>query len=82
LVVGPVRRIIGSFNFREPVHPDGVDLGDPVLEVGPFGLILYLAITENAFQCDERPLLESLGEQLGRRFEREPNPEGRSGVVG
>jgi hypothetical protein len=39
-----------------------VDLGDPVLEDGPFDLILYLAIAENAFQGDESPLLESLGE--------------------
>jgi hypothetical protein len=39
-----------------------VDLGDPVLEDGPFDLILYLAIAENAFQGDELPLLESLGE--------------------
>jgi hypothetical protein len=39
-----------------------VDLGDPVLEGGPIDLILYLAIPENAFQGDELPLLESLGE--------------------
>src|ERR1700733_4447863 len=62
LVVGSIRRIIGGFNFREPLHADGVDLGDPVLEVGPFDIILYLAISENAFQGDELPLLESLGE--------------------
>jgi hypothetical protein len=39
-----------------------VDLSDPVLEGCPFDLILYLAIPENAFQSDELPLLESLGE--------------------
>jgi hypothetical protein len=39
-----------------------VDLCDPVLEGGPFDLILYVAIPENAFQGDELPLLESLGE--------------------
>jgi hypothetical protein len=39
-----------------------VDLGDPVLEGGPFDLILYLAIPENAFQGDELPLLERFGE--------------------
>ena len=50
LVVGPVRRIIGGFNFREPLHADGVDLGDPVLEAGAFDLILYRAIPENAFR--------------------------------
>jgi len=62
LLVCSVRRIIGGFNFREPLHADGVDLGDPVLEGGPFDLILYLAIPKNAFQGDELPLLESLGE--------------------
>jgi hypothetical protein len=62
LVVGSVRRIIGGLDFREPLHADGVDLGDPVLEGGPFDVILYLAIPENAFQGDELPLLESLGE--------------------
>jgi hypothetical protein len=36
--------------------------GDPVLEGGPFTFTLYLAITEDAFQGDELPLLESLGE--------------------
>jgi len=39
-----------------------VDLGDPVFERDPFDLILYFAIAENAFQGDELPLLESLGE--------------------
>ena len=62
LVVCSVQRIIGGFNFREPLHADGVDLGDPVLEGGPFDVILYLAIPENAFQGDELPLLEGLGE--------------------
>jgi hypothetical protein len=62
LVVGSVRRIIGGFDFRKPLHADGVDLGDPVLEAGPFDVILYLAIPKNAFQGDELPLLESLGE--------------------
>ncbi len=39
-----------------------MDLGDPVLEGCPFDFILHLAIPENAFQGDELPLLESLGE--------------------
>jgi hypothetical protein len=39
-----------------------VYLGDPVLERNAFDVILYLAIAENAFQGDELPLLESLGE--------------------
>jgi hypothetical protein len=41
-----------------------MDLGDPVLEGGSLDLILilYLPIPENAFQSDELPLLESLGE--------------------
>jgi hypothetical protein len=59
---GSVRRIIVGFNFREPLHADGVDLGDPVLKGGPFDLILYLAIPENVFQGDEFPLLERFGE--------------------
>ena len=59
---GPVRRIIGGFHLREPLHADGVDLGDPVLEGCPFDVILHLAIAENAFQGDELPLLESPGE--------------------
>jgi hypothetical protein len=62
LVVGSVRRIIGGFDFRKPLHADGVDLGDPVLEADAFDVILYLAIPENAFQGDELPLLEGLGE--------------------
>src|SRR5882757_5424505 len=61
LVVGSIRRI-GGFNFRKPLHADGVNLGDPVLEGSLFDLVLYLAISENAFQGDELPLLESLGE--------------------
>jgi hypothetical protein len=35
-----------------------VDLGDPVLEGGPVDIILYLAISENAFQmsrCTQMP---------------------------
>jgi hypothetical protein len=62
LVVGSVRGIISGLGLREPLHADGVDLGDPVLEGGSFDIILYLAIPENAFQGDELPLLEGLGE--------------------
>jgi hypothetical protein len=39
-----------------------VDLGDPVLEGDAFDLILYLAIPEDAFQANELPLPEGLGE--------------------
>ncbi len=46
---------------RQPFQAGGVDLCDPVLEGGAFDLI-SLAIPENAFQGDELPLLESLGE--------------------
>jgi hypothetical protein len=35
----------------------GVDLCEPVLEGGPFDLILYLAIAENAFQGNDSPLI-------------------------
>src|SRR6202049_1038090 len=62
LVVGSVSWIISGLELREPLHADGVDLGDPVLEGCPVHLILYLAMPENAFQGDELPLLESLGE--------------------
>lgn len=58
----PIRRIIGGLAFQEPLHADGVNLGDPMLEGGSFDLILYLAIAEDAFQGDELILLESLGE--------------------
>jgi hypothetical protein len=51
-----------SFYFREPLHADGVDLCDPVLEGCPCDFILHLAITQGAFEGDELPLLESLGE--------------------
>ena len=61
LVVGSIRRIIGGLYFREPLQVGGVDLCDPLLEGGAFDLI-SLAIPENAFQGDELPLLESLGE--------------------
>jgi hypothetical protein len=62
LVIGSVSWIVSGLDLREPLHADGVDLGDPVLEGGSFDVILYLAIPENAFQGDELPLLESLGE--------------------
>jgi hypothetical protein len=39
-----------------------VDFGDPVLEGGPLDFILYLAMPESAFEGDELPLLEGLGE--------------------
>ncbi len=62
LVVGSVSWIISGLDLREPLHGDGVDLGDPVLEGVPFDFILYLAIPENAFQGDQLSLLDSLGE--------------------
>jgi len=36
----------------------GVDLAYPVLEGGPFDLILHLALPQVPFQGDELPLLE------------------------
>ena len=62
LVASSVCWIISGLDLRKTLHVAGVDLGDPVLEGGPFDLILYLAIPENAFQGDELPLQESLGE--------------------
>jgi hypothetical protein len=62
LVAGSVRRIISGLDLREPLHAGGMDFCDPVLEGGALDFILYLAISENAFQGDELPLQESLGE--------------------
>ena len=62
LVAGSVCWIISGFDLREPLHADGVDFGDPVLERGALDLILDLAIPQGAFKGDELPLLESLGE--------------------
>jgi hypothetical protein len=39
-----------------------VDLGDPVLEGDALDFILYLSVPENAFESNELPFLESLGE--------------------
>ena len=39
-----------------------MNLGDPVPELCSLDIFHYLAIPENAFQSDELPLLESLGE--------------------
>jgi hypothetical protein len=70
-----IRKIIGGFNLREPLHADGVNLGDPVVEGAPFDLIPNLAIPENAFQGDELPFLESLGElRIWSRSESPTNP--------
>ena len=75
LVVGSVRRIIGGLYFREPLHADGVDLGDLVFEGSALDLILDLAITQDAFKGDELPLLEGLGEL------REIPPGDRRGAI-
>ena len=52
-------RLLRSISKSGKIHRD---LGDPVPEGGPVDIILYLAISENAFQSDELPFLESLGE--------------------
>jgi len=62
LVVGPVRRIIGCLYFREPLHADGVNFGDPVFEGSAFNVVLHLAIPEGAFHADQLPFLEIPGE--------------------
>src|SRR5258708_4371781 len=62
LVAGSVCRIISGFYLGEPLHGDGVDLGDSVLECGALNLIFHLAIPQGAFKGDELPLLERLGE--------------------
>jgi hypothetical protein len=61
-VAGSVCWIISGLDLREPLHADGVDLRDPVLERGALNLIFDLAIPQCAFKGDELPLLESLGE--------------------
>jgi hypothetical protein len=55
LVVGSIRRIIRGFDFREPLHADGVDLCDPMLEGRAFDFIPNLAIPENVFRGNELP---------------------------
>ena len=49
--------IISGLDLGEPLHGDGVDLGDPVFERGALNLILDLAIPQGAFKSDELPLL-------------------------
>ena len=56
---GPVVRIIGGLDLREPLHASGVDLSDPLLGL-PFGF--DLAIPQDAFQGDEPPFLKCPGE--------------------
>jgi hypothetical protein len=53
LVAGSVCRIISGLDLGEPLHADGVDLGDSVLERGALNLILDLAIPQGAFKSDE-----------------------------
>ena len=48
-VAGSVCWIICGFDFREPLHADGVDLGDPVLEGSALNFIFDLAIPQGAF---------------------------------
>jgi hypothetical protein len=62
LIVGSVRRIISGFDFREPLHADGVDLYDPVLEGDALDFIFHLAIPEDAFQGNGLLLLEGFDE--------------------
>jgi hypothetical protein len=56
------RLFVGGFDLREPLHADGVDFRDPVLEGGALNVILDLAIPQGSFKGDELPFLESLGE--------------------
>jgi hypothetical protein len=62
LVAGSVRRIISGLDLREPLNAGGVNFGDPVLELGGLDVFLNLAIFQSAFEGDELPLLEGLGE--------------------
>ncbi|HTF63028.1 MAG TPA: hypothetical protein VK638_09985 [Edaphobacter sp.] len=61
-VAGSIRGIICGLDFREPLHAGGVDFCDPVLEGRALDFVFDFAIPEDAFQGDELPLLESLGE--------------------
>ncbi len=58
----PIRRIICGLDFREPLHADGMDISDPVLERDALDLVFHLAIPENSLKRDELPLLETPGE--------------------
>jgi hypothetical protein len=62
LVAGAIGRIVSGLDLREPLHANGVDLRDPVFEGRALNVILYLAITQGAFECDEVPLLKRPGE--------------------
>src|SRR5277367_1573382 len=57
-----VCRIFGDFDFREPLHARGVDLGDAVLEHNALDLFRDLTILDFPFKGDELPLLKLLGE--------------------
>lgn len=58
MITRPRLRLPGhwGFDFREPLHADGVDLCDSVLEGDTFDLILDLSIAEDAFEGDELTL--------------------------
>ncbi len=55
LVIASIRRIISGLDLREPLHADGVDLCNSVLERDALELVLDLAIPENSFERDELP---------------------------
>jgi hypothetical protein len=63
-IAGSVCWVISGFDLREPLHADGVDFCDPMLERGAITLILDLVILQSAFKGDELPLLESFGVRL------------------
>jgi hypothetical protein len=75
LVTGSVRWVISGLDLREPLHADGVDLRDPVLERGALNFILDLAIPQGAFKGDELPLFQD-------RLHYRPLGISRSGCIG
>jgi hypothetical protein len=50
LIAGSVCWIIHGLDLREPLHADGVDLRDPMLERGALELIFDLATPQGAFK--------------------------------
>jgi hypothetical protein len=52
-VVGTIRRIIRGLDLREPLHADGMDFCDTVLERDTLDTFLDLAILELAFRSSD-----------------------------
>ena len=58
-VARAIRRIIGGLDLGEPLHADGMDLRDAVLEGLALDVVGDLAVAKRPFARDKLPLLES-----------------------